>query len=100
MFPCLQNRGPLGFSEPNRGNKEPLSDASITVNGPLDSNYDGDSTSYRFKCHHGIDVKITPLILPAVTQFEVDMERNVSSDDSLIMLSLIYPIASWSRVMY
>lgn len=37
-----------------------------------------DTTRYRYKSRKGVEIKITPLILPAAYDFELDMETDVS----------------------
>lgn len=93
----LQDSSPLGFPQANLSTNESRDHTPITLDGPLDLNHDHnlDSTSYRFRCRHGVNIKITPLILVAATQFEADRERNVSTDDWLIyilMSTILQPL--------
>jgi hypothetical protein len=60
-----------------------------------------DTTRYRFKARKGVEIKVTPLILPAISDFEADMERNVSIE-VLTSACLLLPFftATWARIVY
>jgi hypothetical protein len=82
----LQDPKSLGDSETDHLTNDFRDTAPMNPQGSPDLNDDRDLTSYRFKCRHGVSVKITPLVLPAATQFEADMENNVSIDKLLMYI--------------
>lgn len=91
-FPYVQDRISLGFSQASRTTNGVRNEVPIPLDEQLDSNDDRDLTSYRFKSRSGVNINITPLILPAAIQFEADMEKNVSNHDSLIHVYIILPM--------
>lgn len=53
-----------------------------------------DTTRYRYKSRKGVEIKITPLILPAAYDFELDMETDVSIKILKLTSLLLYFVAA------